>query len=167
MRRLIPLIVCLCLLSVLLCACEGEPAPPADGALTPVTDDTGNITGYERKYHNDSGDITRWDRYDENEQYIEYVLYEYDSSGRLAQETTYAADGIGQFYYAYSYDEDGNLAEKDYCTMKEGSERTLYVNGAESERLTFDKYDVLIKYEVSQNGAWVEADLPTETPTEE
>lgn len=145
-------------------ACTSESS--ADGEYTAVKDDSGTVTGYERKYHNDNGDITRWDVYTADEEYDHYILYEYDSDNRLGKETYYYANGIGEYYYAYSYDDDGNLAEKDYCTAKDGSERILYQDGVESQRLTYDYNDVLIKYEEYQNGTWVEADLPTETADE-
>ena len=148
------------LLSLYSCASDTA----ADGDYVPIKDDNGAITGYERKYHNDNGDITRWDVYDAQEQYDHYVLYEYDSENRLVKETYYLASGIGEYYYAYSYDENGELAEKDYCTAKDGSERILYENGAEAKRLTFDYNDELIKYEEYRNGSWVEAEPPTEMP---
>lgn len=157
-RFLLILISCL-LCAVLLSAC-GEKA--SDGDYVPIKDESGAVTGYERKYHNDNGDITRWDVYDAQEQYDHYVLYEYDTDNRLVKETYYQASGIGEYYYAYSYDDNGDLAEKDYCTAKNGSERVLYKNGVESERLTFDVDDELIKYEVYQNGVWNESELPTE-----
>ena len=164
-RKLVSFIS-VCLLSVLLLTACSETEP--NGAYVPVKDDSGTITGYERKYYNDNGDITRWDVYTAQEEYDHYLLYEYDSDNRLAKETYYQADGIGVYYYAYSYDDNGNLAEKDYCTAKEGSERVLYQDGTESERITFDKNDELIKYEVYQDGSWVETELETQTeePTE-
>ena len=149
-------LICLVVLS-------GCSAKPADGDYTPIKDDSGAVTGYERKYHNDNGDITRWDVYDASQQYDHYVLYEYDSNNRLVKETYYLASGIGEYYYAYSYDEEGNLAEKDYCTAKNGSERLRYQNGVESERMTYDRDDNLIKYEVYRNDAWTEAEPPTES----
>lgn len=169
MKKLLSFIACICLAGAFLCACaaQGDTAPTADGMLTAVTDESGKVIGYERRYHNDNGAVTRWDQYDENETYTGYVLYEYDSSDRLAKETTYSADGIGQSYYAYSYDADGRLSEKDYCTAKEGSERILYTDGVESERLTYDREDNLIKYELYRDGSWVESTLPTEETTEE
>ena len=161
MRRRLTAFLSFCLISLFLfTACS----KPADGAYVPIKDESGNITGYERKYHNDNGDVTRWDVYDASEQYDHYVLYEYDSNGRLGKETYYLANGIGEYYYAYSYDEEGNLAEKDYCSAKDGSERVLYKDGVESERLTYDNNDQLIKYEVYQNDTWTEAELPTDSP---
>ena len=74
-----------------LCSCSGK---KPDGDMTPVKDDSGNITGYERRYHNDNGDITRWDIYDADQVYQSYVLYEYDNHNRLISEITYLANGI-------------------------------------------------------------------------
>ena len=165
MIRRIVTILCLCLCIILtLTACGEKP----DGAMEPVMDVNGNITGYERKYHNDNGDITRWDVYDANEQYDHYILYEYDSNDRLAKETYYDASGFGVWYNAYSYSDEGSLAEKDYASAKEGSTRTLYdSDGNEKERFTYDNNDQLSKYEVYQNDIWVEAELPTEPQTED
>ena len=154
------LIVCI-LSAVFLCACGDQPA--VDGALTPVKDENGIITGYERKYHNDNGDITRWDVYDAQEQYLNYTLYEYDSNGNLAKETLYEASGIGVHYYAYSYTDDGVLAEMDYASAKNGSSRTIYdEEGKEKYHYSYDNNDNLVKYEEYVNGDWVERDLPTE-----
>lgn len=162
MRRKLAFILSVSMLcAIVFAACTGETS--ADGEYTAVKDDSGAVTGYERKYHNDNGDITRWDVYTAQEEYDHYILYEYDSNDRLAKETYYHANGIGEYYYAYSYDEDGNLAEKDYCTAKDGSERVLYQDGVESQRFTYDYNDDMIKYEEYQNGAWVEAELETES----
>ncbi|MBQ3329871.1 MAG: hypothetical protein IJG87_01675 [Ruminococcus sp.] len=161
MRRssLILLIACI-LAMILLCACGDKTV--VDGELTAVKDENGNITGYERRYHNDNGDITRWDVYDAQEQYLNYTLYEYDSDGNLAKETLYEANGIGVYYYAYSYTDDGVLAEKDYASAKNGSSRTLYdEDGNEKYHYSYDNNDNLVKYEEYVNGDWVERDLPT------
>lgn len=143
-------------------ACGSEPA--VDGAMTPVKDSDGRITGYERRYHNDNGDITRWDVYTADEVYDHYVLYEYDDDGRLIQETTYKANGIGDYYDAYEYDDDGNLSAKTHYTAYDGGVLTRYdADGNETERLTYDNDDQLIKYEILTDGVWVEA---TEGATE-
>lgn len=162
MRKIV-FILCLCFVcSFFLVACGEKP----DGSLEPIKDDAGAITGYERKYHNDNGDITRWDFYDTNEQSDHYLLYEYDSNNRLAKETYYAASGFGVWYNAYSYYDNGNVSEKDHATAKEGSSRTLYnEDGSDKERYTYDEKDQLIKYEVYQNGTWVENELPTVAET--
>ena len=167
MKKRIVLLPIFCLLfSLLLTACGSEAS--YDGAMTPIKDESGTVTGYERKYHNDSGDITRWDVYDADEQYDHYILYEYDSSGRLGKETYYQANGIGVYYYAYSYSDEGTIAEMDYVNAKEGSARTLYdVNGIEQYRYTYDNNDDLVQYEILENDAWVQKELPTETDGEE
>ena len=163
-RNLVSIFVCILLSAVMilpLCSCGSETA--ADGAYTPVKDENGSITGYERKYHNDNGDITRWDVYDANEQYDHYILYEYDSDGNLAKETYYRADGIGVYYYAYSYTDDGVLAEMDYASAKEGSTRTQYDSeGKELKRYSYDNKDEFFKYEEFINGKWVEKPIPTD-----
>lgn len=168
MRRLAALLVCLCLLvSLCLAACGDDDSGDSNGLYVPVKDSSGNITGYERRYYNDNGDITRWDVYDSNEVYDHYVLYEYDSSNRLIQETTYRADGIGDFYYTYLYNDDDVVIEKGYYTMKDGAQVTLYSDdGTESERYTYDNTDTLTLYEVYENGTWTEAPIPTESETE-
>lgn len=153
------LLICLCCL-LFLTACADEST--ADGAMTPIKDENGSIIGYERKYHNDNGDVTRWDVYDANEEYDHYTLYEYDSEYRIVKETYYRADGIGVYYYAYSYTDDGVIAEMDYSTAKEGSSRTIYdSDGKEKERYTYDNKDEFIKYEEYVNDQWVEKELPT------
>ena len=76
-KRIITLLSVCLLFSFLLTACGSESV--IDGEMTPVKDDSGNITGYERKYHNDNGDITRWDVYDADEKYDHYILYEYNN----------------------------------------------------------------------------------------
>ena len=164
-RRSIALLIVCFLFSFLLAACGSESV--TDGEMTPVKDDNGNITGYERKYHNDNGDVTRWDVYDADEQYDHYILYEYDSSGLLGKKTYYRADGIGVYYYAYSYTDEGVLAEMDYASAKEGSSRTLYDDeGKESIRYSYDNNDELFKYEEFENDQWVEKALPTEANDE-
>lgn len=162
MRKLLLRLLTACILAaVLLCACGDT---ETDGSLTPIKDENGSVTGYERKYHNDNGDVTRWDVYDAQEQYDHYTLYEYDSNGRLAKETYYQANGIGVWYYAYSYTEEGVLAEMDYASAKDGSTRTLYgEDGKEKYRYTFDHEDQFVKNEEFVNGEWVERELPTES----
>ena len=164
MMRKITAILLICVIcSLFLTACGEKP----DGSMEPIKDESGNITGYERKYHNENGDITRWDVYDANEQYDHYILYEYNSDNLLAKETYYEASGIGVWYYAYSYNESGNYAEVDFVSAKNGSTRTLYdTGGKENERFTYDKNDQLIKYEVYQNDSWEESELPTEAETQ-
>ncbi|WP_405340986.1 hypothetical protein [Ruminococcus sp.] len=162
MRKLTAILCILTLCACFLSACGKK----ADGAMEPLKDENGAVTGYERKYHNDNGDVTRWDVYDANQQYDHYVLYEYDSNNRLAKETYYQASGIGVYYYAYSYNDSGKIAEEDFVSVKEGSTRTLYdADGHEEKRYTYDRDDQLIKYEVYQNDTWVASELPTEAET--
>ena len=166
MRRSAALIlaVCLMLSAVILCSCGEE--EKADGALTPVKDESGNITGYERKYHNDHGDITRWDIYDENEEYQSFVIYEYDSEYRLTKELTYRADGIGESGITYDYYDDGTLREEYSFSAKGDSSRCIYdTEGSWVEAYYYDDKDELIKHQVNENGEWIDA--PLEESTEE
>ena len=161
MKRILILVICL-LCAVAFCSCD-DSDEGIDGSYTAVTDDSGNITGYERVYHDDHGNVTRWDVYDSQEEYDHYLIYEYDSQNRLAKETYYDANGFGIYYFAYLYNENGKLAEKDYVTAKNGSERLLYDSeGKESERMSYDASNNLIKYEVYRDGEWVTEDPPTE-----
>ena len=150
-----------------LCGCSDNADQSAEGVLTEVKDGSGNITGYERRYHNDNGDITRLDVYDADEVYEYFVLYEYDDSNRLIQETRYRADGIGEYYYTYEYDDDGNITEKGYFSATDGAELTLYdAEGNETERYIYDNTDTLTKHEVLENGQWVEASEEAADETE-
>ena len=107
-------LVVVCLMAVL-CGCSASDAKPApDGAMTAVYDDGGELTGYERRYHNADGELSRLDSYDKDKAYQSFVLYEYDSDGRLSSETTYAADGIAQYRYCYTYGDNGTLCEKAF-----------------------------------------------------
>lgn len=145
-----------------LCACGegGDATKDEDGALTKISSDGGNVIGYERKYHNDRGDITRLDVYDKDENYDHYVIYEYDDAHRLVKETTYRADGIGDYYYTYEYDENGVLTEKGYFTQMNGATRTLYdAKGYATEKFTYDSDSKLVKHEVNKNGKWEDAPL--------
>lgn len=160
---LLPLLLCL------LCACNSADAQPSeDGAITEVRNERGVITGYERRYHNTEGDISRLDVYDADKNYDHFVLYDYDENRRLLQETTYKANGIGDFYYTYTYDDNGNMLEKGHYTAYEGAQRYLYdTDGNEVERYYYDSDDVLYLHEVFQNGAWQEVEIDlTEVSTE-
>ncbi len=158
MQRLLTIVCSFLICMFLLTACGEE--PPVDGALTEVKDANGTVTGYERRYHNDNGDITRLDVYDANEEYLSYVLYDYDSDNRLLQETHYRADGIGDYYYAYVYDEDSNIIEKGWYSMTNGATRTLLdSDGNEVERYTYDDTDTLVKHEVKSGGQWEETSM--------
>lgn len=164
MRRLIAA-VCICLVCLsLFSACSDNAPETENGKLIELKDDSGAVTGYERRYYNDNGDVTRVDVYDTEDVYQSFIIYDYDDAYRLIQETHYRADGIGEYYYDYTYDDDGNMIEKGYFTMKDGAEVTLYdTDGNETERYTYDSDDSLSKHEVMVDGKWVEA---TEAETE-
>ena len=146
-----------CLFAVfILSACEDS---QVDGVMTEIKDDSGQITGFERRYHNDNGDITRLDVYDKDQVYDHYIIYEYDDEYRLIKETAYQADGLGDYYYTYEYDDDGNLIEKGYYTAKDEALITIYdTDGDEIERYHYDKEDKLYLHEVLENGKWVSYD---------
>ena len=147
--------------TLLLCSCSGE---KPDGEMTAVKDDSGNITGYERRYHNDNGDITRWDIYDADEVYQSYVLYEYDNNNRLISEITYHANGIGDHGIDYDYDDDGNLTQKLEFSAKGGATRTLYdKDGNKTEIYEYDDTDTLTEHKVYGNGEWKSVPIEEET----
>ena len=168
MRKRLICALCFVVLSVFaLASCSSDDPAQYDGVMTEVKDSAGQITGYERRYHNDNGDITRLDVYDADEVYQSFVIYEYDDSYRLTKETTYRADGIGEFYYTYTYDDDGNLYEKGWYSAKDGATRTLYdADGSEVEKYTYNSDDILTNHEVLENGEWVELPVDEETETD-
>ena len=158
LARMIALLTAFVLIVSLFACGEGNTTSTEDGALNKITNDSGAPIGYERRYHNDNGDITRLDVYDKDENYDHYILYEYDDNNHLIKETTYRADGIGDYGYEYTYDENGIMTEKLYFTMTKGSERTLYnEKGYAVERYTYDPEDRLIKHELCVNGIWQDA----------
>ncbi len=168
--RMIALLIAVSLIS-LLCACGegGTATKDEDGVMKKITSDGGNVIGFERRYHNDNGDITRLDVYDKNENYDHYVLYEYDDEHRLIKESNYRADGIGDYYYTYTYDDKGVLTEKGYFTMMNGATRTLYnAQGYAYEKYTYNSDNKLVKHEVTVNGVWKDAPLEeaSEAPTQ-
>lgn len=167
-RRLLSAL-CLILLSVLMLSSCAEADPTAqDGVMTEVKDASGQISGYECRYHNDNGDITRLDVYDAEKVYQSFVIYEYDSKNRLIQESTYSADGLGDFYYTYDYDDDGNLIEKGWYSAKNGASITLYdADGGEYEKYVYDRNDTLTNHYVMQDGQWVEAPIDEEETEDE
>lgn len=159
MKKLTALLcVVLFLFSLAACSDNGgkeDTKSTEDGVLTEIKDDDGNLTGYERRYHNDKGDITRWDVYDANHTYLYYVLYEYDDNDRLFTETRYKAEGFAEYRYVYTYDDDGNLAEKAYEDPHGEATVTRYdADGNEIERLYYDRDEKLSKREVFENGKW-------------
>lgn len=153
------------LTSLFACSSKGDDKPTENGALTEVKDDDGNLTGFERRYTNENGDVTRWDVYDENQTYLYYVIYEYDDNARLSSETRYKAEGFAEYRYVYTYDDKGNLIEKAYELPHGEAEVTRYdADGNEIERLYYDTSEKLTKREVLENGKWV-AYAPTEAST--
>ncbi len=161
----------LVIFSVLFCcvfvACDasGGDKPTENGRMEEVKDDSGTLTGYERRFYNQNGDVTRLDVFDENETYLYYILYEYDDNNRLYTETRYKAEGFGDSRYVYTYDDDGNLAEKAYELPHGEAEIYRYdTDGNEIERLYYGSDEKLIKHEVLEDGKWIIAD--TEPPTE-
>ena len=156
MIRRISLVLMLCLCAVLpLFACSDNGSNTADGAMTALKDDSGAVTGYERRYHNTDGQLSRLDMYDADQTYLNYVLYEYDDNGRLYTETAYRADGIAESRNIYTYDDDGNLSEKS-VELPHG-EATVYrydASGKEIERLYYDKDEQLYLREALNNGVW-------------
>lgn len=170
MRKIVLLVSAL-LICLVLCSCgenESKQAPTIpNGELVPVTNDSGDILAYERRYLDDNGNVTRWDIYNADQEYQRYMLYEYNSNGKLTKESSYRADGIGEYYYTYEYDENGTLREKGYFTQSEGATRTLYdVNGFEVERYVYDKADNLTSHTVKENGKWINVTEPEATEAE-
>lgn len=163
MRKLIALL-CVVLAILVLVSCHSGDSnatekPTEDGVMTEIMDDDGNLTGYERRYHNNNGDITRWDVYDADQTYLYYVLYEYDDDGRLSSETRYKAEGFAEYRYVYTYDDDGNLAEKAFEDPHGEATVTRYdAEGNEIERLYYGTDEKLSKREVLENGAWITYD---------
>ena len=169
MRRLV-LLISICLICLVFCSCgESESKAPTivSGEMTAVTNDSGKILGYECKYLDDEGRVTRWDIYNADQVYQKYLLYEYNDDGKLLKETSYRADGIGEYYYTYEYDENGTLREKGYYTQSDGSNISIFdENGFEVEKYVYDKEDKLTSHTVKVNGVWVAATEPAETEAE-
>lgn len=161
MRKTVAFLCAVLIALTMLCSCSGK---KPDGDMTPVKDDSGNITGYERRYHNDNGDITRWDIYDADQVYQSYVLYEYDNHNRLISEITYLANGIGDHGIDYDYDDDGNLIQKLEFSAKGGSTRTLYDKaGNMTDVYEYDDTDKLTEHKVYENGSWKSVPIEEET----
>lgn len=148
--------VCLCV-SVLLCSCSSkEVEPTVDGAMTAVTDSEGNLMGYERRYHNTNGDISRLDVYDRDQTYLSFVLYGYDDNDRLSTETYYLANGIAQSRKVYSYDDDGKLSEKAFeLPNGEATVERYDADGTCIEKLYYGADEMLSYREVLENGEWI------------
>ena len=157
MKRFLLLALSLCLgLCVLLCSCKSaDTAPTGSGALTRVTDSDGNTTGFERRYLNANGDITRWDVYDKDQVYLSYVLYAYDDADRLYSETYYLANGIAQSRTVYTYDDNGALTEKAFeLPNGEATVERYDEDGNVIEKLYYGSDEKLSYREVLQNGEW-------------
>lgn len=168
-RRYTALLIIVLALCAVLCACGDEQSetPAADGALTAVKDGDGAIVGYERRYHNDNGDITRLDIYDADQTYLNYVLYEYDDAGLLFTETYYTANGIAQSRTLYTYDEDGRLYEKSYeYPHGDATVERYNADGEIVEKRYYDTDEQLSYTERLEDGKWVKCD-PTEPPATE
>ena len=162
-KRILFLISLFLFCAVLLCACASQEDEPKDGSMIPVTESSGEITGYERYSHNDEGYLSRVDYFNANEEYDHYIIYEYDSQGRVSLETCYSANGIGQYFYDYRYDDEGNLEKVTYATQTEGYSVTSYEGGAEKEKFSYDNKGNLISHQEMQNGEWVETPYEEET----
>lgn len=166
MKKIV-LLISICLICLIFCSCgeksTAEPTIP-NGELVPVTNDSGKILGYERRYLNDDGKVTRWDIYNADQEYQRYMLYEYNDEGKTVKESSYRADGIGEYYYTYDYYASGVIKEKGYYTQSEGAKRTIYdEKGSEIERYVYDEEDNLTSHTVLVNGTWVNATEPAET----
>ena len=144
------------ILCVTVTACSsGNTKPTEDGVLTEVRDDGGNLTGYERRYHNDSGDVTRIDVYDAEQVYQSFVVYEYDDEHRLYTETHYQADGIAVSRDVYSYDDSGTLYEIAHESPH--GDATVYRYDASGNNVEIDYYDTEGKLErrsILEDGTW-------------
>ena len=164
LRVLICLLLCAVAASLCACGAESEKssAPTEDGVLTAVRNESGEITGYERRYHNDDGNITRLDSYDADQNYLTFVLFTYDDAGRLYTETFYVADGFAESRNIYTYDDDGRLSEKaiEY-PHGEATVEHYDANGSVYERLYYGTDEQLSYSEKLENGAWVRYE-PTE-----
>ena len=159
------LIIAVLALLIVFSACEmnedktDATEPTEDGIMTEIEDDDGNVTGYERRYHNDYGDITRLDVYDEDQTYLYFVLYDYYDDHKLYTETRYKAEGFAEYRYVYTYDDDGNLTEKAYELPHGEAELYRYdADGNEIERLYYGTDEQLVKREVLEDGEWVNYD---------
>ena len=165
MKKIIAaLAVCICL-AVIFCSCSSDSAEPTeDGAMTAVTDADGNVSGYERRYHNADGNLSRLDIYDPNQQYLSFVLYGYDDEGRLTTETYYLANGIAQSRTVYSYDDSGKLSEKAYeYPTGEATVERYDADGNVIEKLYYGKDEKLSYREVLEDGEW-KTYLPEDSP---
>ena len=159
-RRLI-VIICVCLVcAVMLCSCSSSDTDK-DGVKVPVYADDGTLTGYERSFHNDKGQLSRLDQFSADDEYTGFILYDYDSDGRIFQETTYGPDGIGKFFYNYEYDDEGRYYRVSYVTMNDGYTVTWYKDGEENEIYNYASDGTVLSHKALSNGEWIDA---TEEP---
>ena len=163
-RIVIFLLVFALFFCVMLSACSaGDIKPTEDGVLTEVRGDSGNLTGYERRYHNDNGDITRLDVYDAEQVYQSFVIYEYDDNGLLYTETDYQTDGIAVSRDVYSYDESGAVYEIAHESPYGDATVDRYdANGEVVEKFCYDTDGRLERHEELKDGVWTEISTETE-----
>ena len=155
MRRYLLLAILLCCV-LLFVSCSGDTTPTSDGIMTAVTDDKGAVTGYERRYHNADGLLSRLDVYDADKVYLNYSLYEYDDEGRLSTETYYGADGIALSRDVYTYSEDGKLYEKAHETPSGEAKVERYdADGEVVEKLYYDSDGKLYQHDKLTDSGWV------------
>jgi antitoxin component YwqK of YwqJK toxin-antitoxin module len=148
------------LLSLTTAACSsGDTKPTEDGVLTAVYDDGGAITGYERRYHNDNGDVTRLDVYDAEKNYQSFEICEYNDDGLLYTRTYYRADGIAVSRDVYSYDDAGTLSEIAHENPHGDATVDRYdKSGNIVEKLSYDTEGQLERRLVLEDGSWVSYD---------
>lgn len=161
MKRQFCLAILIVFLCIFLCACDpsGSTDSTVNGAMIEVKDKDGSLSGYERRFYNDNGDVTRLDVYDADQTYLYYILYEYDDNNRLFTQTRYKSEGFAEHRYIYTYDDDGNLTEKALEHPHGEAEVWRYdADGNEVERLYYDIDEKLIKSEKLENGKWVTYD---------
>lgn len=158
MKRLLCLLLIAVVLCTTLCACDSDESK-INGAMVEVKDDDGKLSGYERRFYNDNGDVTRLDVYDSDQTYLYYMLYEYDDIDRLFTESRYSSEGFAEYRYVYSYNDNGKLSEKaiEY-PHGEAEVRRYDADGSEVERLYYGTDEKLIKTEKLENGKWVTYD---------
>ena len=162
MRRIILCAIACAILitAVILTSCGKEdPVTEANGAMVEVKDDNGNLTGYERRYLNSDGLLSRLDQYDVNQEYQSFVLYEYYDDGLLFTETFYRADGIAESRTAYTYDDNGKLYEKSYEYPHGDALTERYdADGNIIEKFHYGEDEQLYQHDVLEDGKWISYD---------
>jgi hypothetical protein len=104
-----------------------------------TTDPAGANYGYDRSYYDIQGNLVRWERYDEQDKLVKYLVYRFndqdvledetlaESDGRVVYKNSFYANGqyketceyYGDDTYKTAYDEAGNViaqAEGDTAT---------------------------------------------------